>query len=104
MPEDLDPQKVEEIENSDEIWVIDFWAEWCHPCKELAPIFEKVSEEVESVNFGKVDIEDHQSLAQKFGVRAIPTMIVMKGDEQVDRKSGALDEQSLKSWVESNSA
>lgn len=104
MPEEIDPQKFEEIQNSDETWVIDFWAGWCQPCKKLAPIFEEVSEEVESVNFGKINIEDHQQLAQKFGVRAIPTMIVVKGGEQVDRKSGALDKASLKSWIEEASA
>jgi thioredoxin len=104
MPEDIDPQKFEEIQNSDETWVIDFWADWCQPCKKLAPIFEEVSEEVEDVNFGKVNIEDHQELAQKFGVRAIPTMLIVKGDEQLDRKSGALDKDSLKSWIQEASA
>ncbi len=102
MPEHLDPERLEEIQNSDETWVLDFWADWCQPCKKLAPVFEEVSEEVDSVNFGKIDIEEHEKLAQQFGVRAIPTMIIMKGEEQVDRKSGALDKESLKSWVESS--
>lgn len=102
MPEHLDPERLEEIQNSDETWVLDFWADWCQPCKKLAPVFEEVSEEVDSVNFGKIDIEEHEKLAQQFGVRAIPTMIIMEGEEQVDRKSGALDKESLKNWVESS--
>lgn len=102
MPTDIDPDKMEDIQNSDETWVIDFWAEWCQPCKKLAPIFEEVSEEVEDVNFGKVDMEEHQQLGTSMGVRALPTMIILKGDEEVARTSGVKKKDELKNWVQEN--
>jgi thioredoxin len=102
MPTDIDSDKLEDIQNSDETWVIDFWAEWCQPCKKLAPIFEEVSEEVEDVNFGKVDMEEHQQLGTSMGVRALPTMVIMKGDEEVARTSGVKKKEELKGWVQEN--
>ncbi|MFB6147971.1 MAG: thioredoxin family protein, partial [Candidatus Nanohaloarchaea archaeon] len=77
MPVDIDSEKMEEIQNSDETWVIDFWADWCKPCEKYAPTFESVSEEVEEVNFGKVDMEEHSSIGQDLGVRALPTTLIL---------------------------
>lgn len=102
MPTDIDSDKLEDIQNSDETWVIDFWAEWCQPCKKLAPIFEEVSEEVDSVNFGKVDMEEHQQLGTSMGVRALPTMVIVKGDQEVARTSGVKQKDELKSWIQEN--
>ena len=102
MPVDIDSAKMEEVQNSDEYWIIDFWAEWCGPCKKLAPIYEEVSEEVENVNFGKVDMEENQQLGTELGVRALPTLVIMKGGEEIARKSGAMPKQKLKSWIEEN--
>ncbi|MFB6203345.1 MAG: thioredoxin family protein [Candidatus Nanohaloarchaea archaeon] len=99
MPTDITPDKLEEIQNSGETWILDFWADWCQPCKKLAPVFEEVSGDVDGVNFGKINIEDHQDLAQKFGVRAIPTMVIVRGEDELDRKSGALGKEDLESWV-----
>ncbi|MFQ3275452.1 MAG: thioredoxin [Candidatus Nanohaloarchaea archaeon] len=103
MPTDIDSDKLEDIQNSDETWVIDFWADWCQPCKKLAPIFEEVSEEIEGVNFGKVDMEEHQQLGTSMGVRALPTMVIMKGDEEVARTSGVKKKGELKDWIQENS-
>jgi thioredoxin len=103
MPTDIDSDRLEEIQNSDETWVIDFWADWCQPCKKLAPIFEEVSEEIENVNFGKVDMEEHQQLGTSMGVRALPTMVIMKGDEEVARTSGVKKKDELKNWIQENS-
>jgi thioredoxin 1 len=102
MPTDIDSEKMEEVQNSDEYWVIDFWAEWCGPCKKLAPVYEEVSEEIEDVNFGKVDMEENQELGTELGVRALPTLVIMKDGEEVARKSGAMPKQKLKSWIEEN--
>lgn len=102
MPTDIDPDKMDEIKNSDETWVIDFWADWCQPCKKLAPVYEEVSEEVDDANFGKVDMEEHQNIGTSMGVRALPTILIMEGDEEVARVSGAKDKDELKSWVQEN--
>ena len=102
MPTEVDPDKFEEIQNSDEVWVLDFWAEWCGPCKQYAPVFEGVSEERDDVNFGKIDMEEHQELGTKLGVRALPTTLIIKGDEEVGRKSGVMNKSDLVSFIESN--
>ncbi|MFB6114739.1 MAG: thioredoxin family protein, partial [Candidatus Nanohalobium sp.] len=67
MPTDIDAEKMEEIQNSDETWIIDFWAEWCGPCKKLAPIYEELSEEIDDLNFGKVDMEENQQIGTQLG-------------------------------------
>ena len=100
MPEELDPSSMEEAENSGETWVVDFWASWCGPCQKLAPIYEEVSEEVENVNFGKVNMEEHSSLATKYGVQALPTLLIIKDGDIVAKNEGFMDKESLKSWVQ----
>lgn len=103
MPTDLDPESMEEVQNSDETWVIDFWAEWCGPCQKYSPKFENVAEEVETVNFGKVDMEEHQELGTELGVRALPTTLILRKGEEVARNTGVMQEDELKDWVEENS-
>ncbi|MFB6291927.1 MAG: thioredoxin [Candidatus Nanohaloarchaea archaeon] len=103
MPEDIDPEQMEDIKDSGETWVIDFWAEWCGPCKKYAPIFEEVAEEMGDVNFGKVDMEEHQQLGTQLGVRALPTTLVIRDGEEVARSAGVLQEDELRDFVESNS-
>jgi thioredoxin 1 len=105
MPTDIDSDIMEDkVQNSDDYWVIDFWAEWCGPCKKLAPVFEEVSEEMESVQFGKVDMEEHDDIGGQFGVRALPTILILKDGEEIARTSGAMPKKKLKSWVEENTA
>ncbi len=102
MPVDIDSEKMEEIQNSDETWVVDFWAEWCGPCKKLAPRFEEVSEELDDVNFGKVDMEENQQLGTQNSVRALPTLLILKDGEEVARKSGLMKKDELKGWIQEN--
>jgi len=72
-------------------WIIDFWAEWCGPCRMMAPHFEEAAKQLkEKVKFGKVDVENAQELAQRFMVMSIPTIIFFKNGEQVNRTSGAM--------------
>jgi len=104
MPTNIDSEKMEEIQESDETWIIDFWAEWCGPCKKLAPIYEELSEEIEDINFGKVDMEENQNLGTQLGVRALPTLVIMKGDEEVARTTGAMPKEKLESWIQENKA
>ena len=100
MPEELDPSSMDEIENSDETWIIDFWASWCGPCKKLAPIYEEASEEVDDVNFGKVNMEEHSDLATKYQVSALPTLLIINGGDVVAKNEGFMDKESLKSWIQ----
>ena len=78
------------------IVLIDFWAEWCGPCKRFGPIFEKVSQENPDAQFVKVDTEADQELAAKYGVTSIPTLVIYRDGIPVYGAPGALPEQSLK--------
>ncbi len=100
MPTELDEKGLQEAMDSGDTWIVDFWAEWCGPCKKMAPHFEEASKEVENINFGKVDMEEHQQLGGKMGVRALPTLLILKDGEEVARKSGLMNKDQLKSWIE----
>lgn len=66
-----------EVENSDRLTVVDFWASWCGPCRMLAPIIEELSEELQDVKFCKVNVDEQPELARKFGISSIPTLVFM---------------------------
>jgi len=78
---------------------LDFWAEWCGPCKAYGPVYERVSEDFPDVVFGKIDTEDQQQLAGMFGIRSIPTTIVFKEGIGVFMQPGALPEDALRDLV-----
>ena len=74
---------------SDKPVLVDFWAEWCGPCRMLGPIIEDLSDEfADKANIGKVDVDSNQQFAAQFGVRNIPTVLVFKGGEMVNRQVG----------------
>lgn len=100
MTEELDAEGLEKAMDSGDTWVVDFWAEWCGPCKKMAPHYEDASEEIEEVNFGKVDMEEHQQLGGKMGVRALPTLLILKDGDEVARKSGFMNKEQLKTWIQ----
>ena len=79
--------------------VVDFWAEWCGPCKQIAPALEEISEEHPGVTIAKLNIDENQELAARYGVRSIPTLIAFKGGEPADMKVGAVPKSSLEGWV-----
>jgi len=81
------------------ILFIDFWADWCGPCKAFAPVYERVSEDFPDVVFGKVDTEAEQELAGAFGIRSIPTTVVFKEGIGVFMQPGALPEEALRDLV-----
>ncbi len=81
--------------------VVDFWAEWCTPCKVLGPALERAVEDQEgAVELAKVDVDANQQLAMRFGVQGIPTVVAFRNGEPVSRFTGALPEQAVRQWVE----
>lgn len=81
--------------------LVDFWAEWCTPCKAIAPALEQISDELgEKVTIAKLDIDENPDTAGKYGVMSIPTMILFKGGERAATKVGAAPKSHLQAWLE----
>ena len=87
----------EEIQG--ELVVVDFFATWCGPCKMISPILEKVASEHPEVKVIKVDVDDFTNIAREYGVSSIPTLILFKNGELVDRKVGFMDYNNLVKWI-----
>ncbi len=85
------------------VTVIDFWAEWCGPCKIMSPIFDQVAKEMKGhAKFGKVDVDQENEIAQEYEIMSIPTILIMKDGEQVDRSVGVIDKEDLIEKIKEN--
>ena len=90
-----------EVKNSDIPVVVDFWAEWCGPCKQIGPSLEELSEEFEGkVKIVKVDVDNNPASAAAVGVRGIPALFIFKDGQVVSNKTGAAPKAALQSWIE----
>lgn len=90
------------VSQSKEPILVDFWAEWCGPCKQLSPILDEVANELGSkVTVAKVNIDDNPESPQKYGVRGIPTLILFKDGKPVATKVGSMPKSQLLEWLNS---
>lgn len=88
----------ETVLKSDQVAMLDFWAEWCGPCKVIAPIVEELAKEYDGkAIIGKVDVDNNSEVAMKYGIRNIPTVLFIKGGEVVDKQVGAVPKNVLES-------
>ena len=88
-----------EVLNSEKPVLVDFWASWCGPCRMLSPIVDEIAEEVQTIKIGKVNIDEQQDLAGKFGVMSIPTLILFKNGQPVNKSVGAKSKAALLDFI-----
>jgi len=93
----------DEVKNSKDLVLVDFWASWCGPCKMLAPVLEDIAKEYDGKGFkvGKVNIEENEPLANEYHIMNIPTMLFFKNGEIVEQMSGFMPKEELKKKIDS---
>ena len=82
--------------------MVDFWAEWCMPCKRLMPVLDVVSQQNQSVKFFKVNVDENPDLASSFNIRTIPTLILFKDGKPIQVKNGGAPAVELNDWIRLN--
>ena len=92
---DLTTKNFTETLDNDEIVIVDFWAEWCGPCRQFAPVFEEASEQFPDVTFAKVNTEEQQAIAAQYGIQSIPTIMVVRDGIILMNQPGSLPEEAF---------
>ncbi|MBE6152954.1 MAG: thioredoxin [Firmicutes bacterium] len=98
----LEKENFNEIIN-DGLTLVDFYAEWCGPCKMLGPIIEEVSNQVSNVKIIKINVDEHSNIAQKYGVMSIPTLIMFKDGQEIDKTIGFMTKEDMIEFINKNS-
>ena len=89
-----------DVLESDKFVLVDFWAEWCAPCKAIAPSLEEISEEMkDKLKVVKVNVDENPKVSQSYSIRSIPALMIFKNGEKVSEKMGALPKSALQAWV-----
>ena len=91
----------DDISSQSKLVLVDFWAEWCGPCKQISPILEEIANEKENLNILKLNIDENPATPQKYNVRGIPTLMLFKDGKLIDTKIGSLPKSSLEDWINS---
>jgi len=95
----------DEVLNSGQLAVVDFWAQWCGPCRAIAPIIEELADEYAGTALvGKVDVDANQGLAMQYGIRSIPTILLVKDGEVVEKHVGAISKAALDAKIKNHLA
>ncbi len=87
---DLNDSNFEQIVSAENPTLVDFWAEWCGPCKTMHPVFESLSKKYPNIKFARVNVDNNQNISMKFAVQSIPTFIMFKSGQVVDKMMGAV--------------
>ena len=91
----------DDISSQSNLILVDFWAEWCGPCKQISPILEEIANEKDNLNILKLNIDENPVTPQKYNVRGIPTLMLFKDGKLIDTKIGSLPKSSLEDWINS---
>jgi len=92
---DLSDSNFDQIISSDNPTLVDFWAEWCGPCKMMHPVFERLSKNYPKIKFARVNVDNNQNISMKFAVQSIPTFIMFKSGQIIDKMMGAVGEPGI---------
>ena len=92
----------DDISSQSNLVLVDFWAEWCGPCKQISPILEEIANEKDNLNILKLNIDENPVTPQKYNVRGIPTLMLFKDGKLIDTKIGSLPKSALEDWINSH--
>lgn len=104
MTKEINDQNFEsDVINSDLPVLVDFWAPWCGPCRQLSPVIDEIAKEADGkLDVVKCNIDENPETPSKYGVRSVPTLMIFKNGELVDTKIGSLPKSALNEWIKSN--